>query len=135
MKAKEVRRRINKQPFAYIAFWQTMVFGLMICLIWISNIWDLPALYFGAEAGDASSGREWVLTVAVAICGLITVGNTYVQQKHIIQGLLVVCSSCGRIKIEENVWQEMQGYLIKHSMAALSHGMCPECCRKITGEH
>ena len=134
MKAREIRRRINKRPFAYIAFWQMMVFGLLICLIWISEIWDLPALYFGTATGDTSLVRDWVLTAAVVICALITMGNTYLQQKHIIHGLLVVCSSCGKIKIKKDVWQEMQGYLVKHSMAALSHGMCPECCRKITGE-
>jgi hypothetical protein len=134
MKAREIRRRLKKRPFGYIAFWQMMVFGLLICLIWISEIWELPALYFGVAAGDASFVRGWVLSVAVVICALITVGNTYIQQKHIIQGLLVVCSTCGKIKIENNVWEEMQGYLTKHSLAALSHGMCPDCCRKITGE-
>jgi hypothetical protein len=134
MNSKEFRKRLRKHPFAYIAFWQLMVFALLVCLIWTSEIWNLPALYFGVVSEKAGFFREWVLTVAVVICAIIMVGNTYIQQKRVIHGLLVVCAYCGKIQIGHDVWQEMQRYLTKHAPVAFSHGMCPDCYTKVTGE-
>jgi hypothetical protein len=111
-----------------------MVFALLICLIWISEIWDLPELYFGVASKGAGVFRGSVLTTAVLICAIIMVGNTYVQQKRIIHGLIVICAYCGRIQIEHDVWQEMQRYLTKRAPVAFSHGMCPDCYLKLTGE-
>lgn len=126
----EIRRRIKRRPFAYIALWQLLVFVLLICLIWVCELFDLPSLYFGDGSAERSFFQGWILTAGVLICAIIMIGNTYVQQKHIIKGLIIVCSYCNRIKIEKDVWEEIQQYLSKHSLVAFSHGMCPDCAKK-----
>ena len=127
---KEIKRRIRRYPFAYIAFWQMMVFVLLICLVWVNEQCDLPMLFFGV-AQDPNIFRGWLLTAGVLMTAIIMVGNAYLQQKRMIQGLLVVCSYCGKIKIAQDAWESMQDYLVKSSDVAFSHGICPECYNKV----
>jgi hypothetical protein len=118
--------------FAYIAFWQFMTFGVLVLLIWVNELLDLPALIYDAPARDPDPFNAWVLSAGVLIIAIVTVGHTYVQQKKIISGMLTVCSYCRKIRIENSAWEQMEDYLVDHSLAALSHGVCPACFEKIT---
>jgi DNA-binding response OmpR family regulator len=44
-----------------------------------------------------------------------------------LQGLLPICSYCKKIRNDRNYWQQVEGYIIDHSQAQFSHGICPEC--------
>jgi hypothetical protein len=44
-----------------------------------------------------------------------------------LQGLLPICSYCKKIRNDRNYWQQVEGYIIDHSEAQFSHGICPEC--------
>ena len=127
---KEIKKRLRKRGFTYIALWQFIVFIMLLCIVWVNEILDLPSLFFSITQGSANIFRGCILTAGVIVCAIVTVGNTYVQQKHIIKGLLIVCSSCQKIRIGQNAWEEMNYYLQEHSLAAFSHGFCPECYKK-----
>jgi hypothetical protein len=131
---KEIKRRISDEPFAYVALWQFIGFILLLCIVWTSEILDLPNLFFGIEHTNLNIFRACVISAAVILCAIIVVGNTYIQQKHIIKGLLMVCSSCQKIKIDEDKWKHMDEYVTEHSLAAFSHGFCPECYEKMNRE-
>ena len=47
-----------------------------------------------------------------------------------LQGLLPICSMCHRIRDDDEVWQNLERYIERHSDARLSHGYCPECLEK-----
>lgn len=128
MLSKTTRRNlVRRYPFAYIAFWQLMVFVLLICLVWISEFMDLPGLYYGA--GEAGGGfyRGWLMTAAVCVCAIVMIGTTYVQQRRIIQGMLTICSKCGKIRVDEQTWEELRSYVSKKTLASFSFGLCPNC--------
>jgi PAS domain S-box-containing protein len=46
-------------------------------------------------------------------------------------GLLPICASCKRIRDENGVWNAMECYLRDHYNITFSHGMCPECVKKM----
>jgi CheY-like chemotaxis protein len=48
-----------------------------------------------------------------------------------LQGLLPICSYCKMIRDDQNYWQQVEGYISKHSEAQFSHGICPDCYEKI----
>ncbi|HET7215391.1 MAG TPA: response regulator transcription factor [Terriglobia bacterium] len=48
-----------------------------------------------------------------------------------LQGLLPICCYCKKIRDDQNYWQQVEGYISKHSDAQFSHGVCPECFEKI----
>lgn len=44
-----------------------------------------------------------------------------------LEGIISICSYCHRIRNKEQSWQRLEEYIIDHSDAMFSHGMCPEC--------
>lgn len=124
-------KRLDGNAFAYVAAWQFLAFGLLICLVWVSEVMDLPALFFATRPESVNIFRASILSAAVIICAIITVGNTYIQQRHIIAGLLMLCSTCKKIRVNQELWQDMDHYLEVNSFAAFSHGICPDCYTEI----
>lgn len=119
---------------SYVALWQFLGFVLLLCLVWASETMDLPNLFFGTEHCETNIFRACVISAAVIVCAIIIVGHTYLQQKHIIKGLLLVCSSCQKVKVNEDKWKHMDEYVTEHSLAAFSHGLCPECYEQMNHE-
>ncbi|HBG19366.1 MAG TPA: hypothetical protein DDY32_08855, partial [Desulfobulbaceae bacterium] len=52
----------------------------------------------------------------------------------ILRGLLPICASCKRIRDDQGNWTQMELYIKNHSEAEFSHGLCPECARKLYPE-
>ncbi|MBA7550812.1 hypothetical protein ES705_43337 [subsurface metagenome] len=50
-------------------------------------------------------------------------------------GLLPICSSCKKIRDDEGYWHQVEGYIKKHSEAEFSHGICPDCMKKLYPEY
>lgn len=48
-----------------------------------------------------------------------------------LEGLLPICSSCKKIRDDKGYWNAVESYIQKHSEAEFSHGICPECARKL----
>ncbi|MBI9077415.1 MAG: PAS domain-containing protein [Desulfatibacillum sp.] len=46
-------------------------------------------------------------------------------------GMLPICAACKKIKDNKGYWQGVESYITKHSKAVFSHGLCPECEKKI----
>ena len=46
-------------------------------------------------------------------------------------GLLPTCASCKRIRNSKGSWEQMESYIRDHSEAQFSHGICPECAKKL----
>jgi PAS domain S-box-containing protein len=47
---------------------------------------------------------------------------------------LPICSSCKKIRDDEGYWNEVETYIGKHSETQFSHGICPDCARKLYPE-
>jgi PAS domain-containing protein len=48
-----------------------------------------------------------------------------------LHGLIPTCASCKKIKNAKGNWEPMESYIQKHSEAQFSHGICPECTKKL----
>ncbi|MEQ2006685.1 MAG: response regulator [Limisphaerales bacterium] len=48
-----------------------------------------------------------------------------------LRGLLPVCASCKKIRDDHGYWQAVDAYIVKQGLGQVSHGMCPECIRKL----
>ena len=112
---------------SYIALWQASVFIILILLAWVSEIVDLPALLFGVAASNTDVIRACMATAAILIGAIITIGNTDLQQRKIIRGLLTSCAYCKKIRIQNDVWQRIEEYIGTRANVDFSHGVCPEC--------
>ncbi|MCE1245116.1 MAG: response regulator [Firmicutes bacterium] len=48
-----------------------------------------------------------------------------------LSGLLPICSYCKKIKDDKGYWEQVETYLSQRSDVLFTHGMCPDCLRKI----
>lgn len=48
-----------------------------------------------------------------------------------LRGLLPICASCKRIRDDEGYWHSLEIYIKEHSEAEFTHGLCPECVKKL----
>jgi PAS domain S-box-containing protein len=51
-----------------------------------------------------------------------------------LSGMLPICSSCKKIRDDQGYWNAIESYISNHSEAEFSHGLCPECARKLYPE-
>ena len=48
-----------------------------------------------------------------------------------LQGMLPICSVCKNIRDDKGYWNRIESYISKHSEAKFSHGLCPDCAKKV----
>jgi hypothetical protein len=81
-----------------------------------------------------------VILFLFIIFGLI-VGNTISRLEEALQnvktlsGFLPICSNCKKIRDDEGYWQQIEEYIMSHSEADFTHGICNECVKKLYPEH
>jgi hypothetical protein len=51
-----------------------------------------------------------------------------------LSGLLPICAHCKKIRDDKGYWNQIEGYIQKHSKAEFSHGMCPNCSDDLYGK-
>jgi len=51
-----------------------------------------------------------------------------------LSGLLPICAYCKKIRDDNGYWNQLEAYLQKHTEAEFSHGICPDCERKLRSE-
>ena len=47
-----------------------------------------------------------------------------------LRGLLPICASCKRIR-DDHGWNDVEEYIRKHSEADFTHGICPDCAKRL----
>lgn len=52
----------------------------------------------------------------------------------LLSGLLPICASCKRIKDSAGNWNSMERYISERSNAEFTHGICPDCAKKLYPE-
>jgi methyl-accepting chemotaxis protein len=56
------------------------------------------------------------------------------SQIKTLKGLLPICASCKKIRDDQGYWNQLETYIKERSDAEFSHGLCPECARKLYPE-
>ena len=51
-----------------------------------------------------------------------------------LKGILPICANCKKIRDDEGYWNQIEGYIREHSQADFSHGICPDCAKKLYPE-
>jgi len=48
-----------------------------------------------------------------------------------LSGLLPICATCKSIRDDKGYWNQIESYIRAHSEADFSHGICPDCAKKL----
>ena len=52
-----------------------------------------------------------------------------------LRGLLPICASCKKIRDDRGYWQKVESYISDHTQAEFTHGICPDCLRRLYPEY
>ena len=77
---------------------------------------------------------ERVLALQKGLASRVEELQTALAQVKQLSGLLPICSYCKAIRSDENYWQQVDSYLVQHSDAKFTHGICPPCFAKLSEE-
>lgn len=53
------------------------------------------------------------------------------EEVKTLKGLIPICASCKKIRDDEGFWNQLETYISKHSDAKFTHGICPDCIKKL----
>jgi len=56
------------------------------------------------------------------------------ENVKLLSGLLPICAWCKKIRDDQGYWNAIEHYIGQHSEAEFTHGICPDCRRKYSGE-
>jgi len=48
-----------------------------------------------------------------------------------LKGILPICANCKKIRDDRGYWKVVETYIQEHSDAEFSHGICPDCAKKL----
>ena len=48
-----------------------------------------------------------------------------------LRGLLPICCNCKKIRDERGFWNEIEQYILQHTDAQCTHGICPDCIKTL----
>jgi len=48
-----------------------------------------------------------------------------------LRGLLPICAWCKNIRDDKGYWKRVEAYIEEHTQATFTHGICPDCRRKV----
>jgi PAS domain S-box-containing protein len=100
----------------------------------------------GILSGDLiqNQGREYFLTVMIDITErkqaeahrekTIAELQSAIQQIKTLKGIVPICASCKKIRDDKGFWEGVEIYVSKHTDARFSHGLCPDCIKRLYPE-
>jgi AmiR/NasT family two-component response regulator len=56
------------------------------------------------------------------------------DQVRTLRGLIPICQACKKIRDDQGYWHQVEDYVENHSDAAFTHGLCPDCSRRLYPE-
>ncbi len=108
---------VNSELFFFITF---IVLELVICFSFIM----LNAEWFE---------RDLLVTQSTLESNVQELEKALAEVKTL-KGLLPICSNCKKIRDDGNNWIQMEVYVRDRTNADFSHGICPDCIRKLYPE-
>jgi DNA-binding response OmpR family regulator len=59
--------------------------------------------------------------------------KTHVQLRQL-QSLLPICAYCHKIRDDKGDWEQIEAYISNQTGSQFSHGVCPECLKRVLKE-
>ena len=119
-----------------IIIYELFLFLFAILIIWFDEIVDMPSLILDAAPTPINWKEALFESVIIFIFGAVIISMTtklFKRMKYL-EGILPVCASCKKIRDNKGSWHDIEGYVQDRSEAEFSHGICPECAKKLYPE-
>jgi len=52
-----------------------------------------------------------------------------------LRGFIPICASCKKVRDDKGYWTQVEAYVSEHTLAEFSHGICPDCAKRLYPEY
>ena len=123
-----------------ISLWSNKV-SLPIYMAIVGSMLTILGFYSsptGGELWKVLANRSLAL-FAIWTTAILSVQRTIIheeKEKALLEvkkltGLLPICASCKKIRDDKGYWNQIELYIRDRSEVEFSHGICPECAKKL----
>ena len=60
--------------------------------------------------------------------------NQALDKIKTLNDLLPICANCKKIRDDQGYWKQVETYISDHTNTRFSHGICPDCAKKLYGD-
>jgi GAF domain-containing protein len=121
--------------FAYLGypvFWPDGdVFGTICAVDTKENKWIKPSADLLHTFRDAIEAHLALVATMEELSRKNQELEHALHEVRTLQGLLPICASCKKIRDDQGYWNEIETYIGERSEAQFSHGICPDCVKKL----
>ena len=114
-----------------ILWYENIGFLAIIIMSWANELLDLPRHVFGGDT--RVNWRESVMeTILVSMVWLAVhvVTKRLLDRLYYLEGFLRVCSWCRKVAHDDE-WLPLEEYFKRGFSIQTTHGVCPDCARKM----
>jgi GAF domain-containing protein len=116
----------------YPVFWPSgQVFGTICAVDTKENRWITPSESLLQTVKDAIEAHLALVAAMEELEKRNQELERALNEVTILQGFLPICASCKKIRDDKGYWNEIERYIEQHSRAQFSHGICPDCAKKL----
>src|SRR5688572_16197675 len=90
--------------------------------------------FHAAELRARVNAGDRIIALQEALAERVTALETALAQVKQLRGLLPICAYCKQIRSAEDYWQQVETYIMEHSDAEFTHGICPTCFERVLRE-
>jgi len=98
----------------------------------LGNINFMEAMDAGADDYLEKPANKDLLRVRLRVAERILSLDTEVNA---LKTLIPVCSSCRRVRRDDQAYESLEAYISKNSSIRFTHGICPKCAEKLYPEY
>ena len=109
----------------------TLVLNLVLCALITSIVIGLTTFTINAYQKVNQKQQEEIVEQHRELLEKNTKLEKALVEVKRLSGLLPICASCKKIRDDGGYWRQIEAYIRDHSEADFSHGICPDCARKL----
>jgi len=116
-------------------FWHALGFVTIVVLLWgdaLFNFWHLAGI---GEQQDADFREVTTKSGVIILLWLFSAYKIYhiVSRLTYLESFLHVCAWCRKLEVKQK-WLTIEQHFAQQTGVKTSHGMCPECAKKMESE-
>jgi hypothetical protein len=96
-----------------------------ICLL------DSKENLFGEKYEKVLSEFKGVIESHLSLLDMNEQLKNALAELKVLRGMLPICCNCKNIRDDKGYWNKIESYIQEHSEAEFSHGICPDCAKKL----
>ncbi len=92
-----------------------------------------------SERVKAFGDVERAMLLSFSLHAAVAIGNAHLHEElqetlaevKTLKGFIPICASCRKIRDDAGYWDQIESYVTRHSGAQFSHGICPDCAKRL----